>query len=232
MIGPSNSPLKSNHLEAMIITIDGPAGAGKSLAARRLAKRLGYRFLDTGAMYRAVTLAALRQGIDWRDTGALAKIAATIDIQLTDDQVHLDGEDVTKAIRTFEVTSLTQHAADNLAVRKRLTELQQAFAREKDIVTEGRDQATEVFPEAECKIFLTASDEVRAQRRYEDLRKRGEQVTYAEVLEKQVQRDSRDLERECGGLRKAPDSIEFNTDGLSAEEVVDRLESLVRERIP
>ena len=213
----------------MIITIDGPAGAGKSVAARRLAKKLGFRFLDTGAMYRTVTLAALRQQIDWHDTGALAKIAAKLNIELTDHRVTLDGEDVTAAIRTFEVTTLTRHAADNLAVRERLIELQRAFAEGQNVVTEGRDQATVVFPEAELQIYLTASDEVRAQRRYEDLLARGEQVTLPEVLEKQLQRDQRDFEREFGGLRKAENSIEVCTDGLTADEVVTQLERLVQE---
>jgi len=220
-------PLPAARSPLMIITIDGPAGAGKSLAARRLAAKLGFCFLDTGAMYRAVTLAALRQGVDWQDTGALASIAAEIEIELTGDSVRLNGEDVTTAIRCFEVTTLTRYAADNLAVRRRLIELQQAFAEGQNVVTEGRDQATEVFPEAHCKIYLTASDEVRARRRYEDLLSRGEQVTFEEVLEKQVQRDKRDLEREFGGLRKAEDSIEVCTDGLSADQVVARLEELV-----
>ncbi len=212
----------------MIITIDGPAGAGKSLAARRLAKQLGFRFLDTGALYRAVTLAGLRQEIDWADTGALAKLATTSQIELTDEQVFLDGEDVTKAIRSFEVTTLTRHAADNLAVRERLTELQREFANDHDVVTEGRDQATEVFPAAELKIYLTASDEVRAQRRFEDLRSRGEQVTLDEVLEKQLQRDARDRQRQVGGLRMAEDSIEVSTDGLTADEVVAKLAKLAK----
>ena len=212
----------------MIITIDGPAGAGKSLAARRLAQQLGFLFLDTGAMYRAVTLAGLRQAIDWQDTGELAKIATSAKIELPDDRVLLDGEDVTKQIRTFEVTTLTRHAADNLAVRKRLTELQRAFAQDQDVVTEGRDQATEVFPTADLKIYLTASDQVRAQRRYEDLISRGEQVTLSEVLEKQLQRDQRDLEREFGGLRMAEDSIEVSTDRLTPNEVVEKLVALAR----
>ncbi len=212
----------------MIITIDGPAGAGKSLAARRLAKQLGFRFLDTGAMYRAVTLAGLRQQIDWADTGALAKLAAASQIELTDEQVFLNGEDVTKPIRSFEVTTLTRHAADNLAVRERLTGLQREFANNHNVVTEGRDQATEVFPTAELKIYLTASDEVRAQRRFEDLRSRGEQVTLAEVLEKQIQRDARDQQREVGGLRMAEDSIEVCTDGLTADEVVAKLAKLAK----
>ncbi len=214
----------------MIITIDGPAGAGKSLAARQLAKRLGYHFLDSGAMYRAVTLAAMRAGIDWSDTGSLAKIAAKLSIELIDDRVLVDGEDATSAIRSFEVTTLTRHAADNLAVRERLVELQRAFAEGRDVVTEGRDQATVVFPDAECKIYLTASDEVRAQRRFEDLIRRGESVTFDEVLKKQIQRDQRDLEREFGGLRKAEDAIEVCTDGMAAEEVVEKLEKLVRLR--
>lgn len=211
----------------MIVTIDGPAGAGKSCAAKGLAKRLGFLFLDTGAMYRAVTLVGVRQNIDWNDTGALAKIALSIDIQLTDGQVAIDGEDVTHQIRSFEVTTLTRHAADNLSVRQRLVDLQRQFAQDKNVVTEGRDQATVVFPNAECKIFLTASDEVRAQRRFEDLLSRGEQVTYEEVLKKQQQRDQRDLEREVGGLRLAPDSIEVLTDGLTPIQVIDHLEKIV-----
>jgi len=200
------------------------------MAARRLAKNLGFCFLDTGAMYRAVTLAGLRQQIDWHDTGAMASIAAKLDIHLTDDRVTLDGEDVTAAIRSFEITTLTRHAADNLAVRERLIALQRAFAAGQDVVTEGRDQATVVFPEAEVQIYLTASDEVRARRRFEDLRVRGEQVTFPEVLEKQLERDQRDLEREFGGLRKAKNSIEVCTDSLTADEVVRQLEKIIVER--
>lgn len=182
----------------MIVTIDGPAGSGKSSAARELARRLGFRFLDTGAMYRAVTLAALRRGIEWEDEAALALLAAEIEITLADDQVLINGEDVTREIRTFEVTTLTRHAADNTQVRSLLSELQREFATGKQVVTEGRDQATVVFPGAECKIYLTASDEVRAQRRYEDLRARGEEITFEEVLAKQQQRDHRDHNREVG----------------------------------
>jgi len=214
----------------MIVTIDGPAGAGKSRAARDLAKSLGFHFLDTGAMYRAVTLKAFRQDIDWADSESIAEIAKKVDLKLTDDQVFVDGEDVTDAIRTFEITTHTRHAADNLEVRNRLIELQREIGSRQDLVTEGRDQATVVFPEAECKIFLTASDEVRAQRRFDDLLSRGEQVSLEEVLKKQQERDKRDIEREYGGLRKAADSIEICTDELGPEEVVTELEKLVRER--
>jgi cytidylate kinase len=140
----------------------------------------------------------------------------------------VNGEDVTQAIRTLEITTLTQFAADNEAIRRRLIDLQREFARGRDVVTEGRDQATVVFPEAECKIFLTASEEERARRRFQDLRARGEEVDVNEVLRKQRHRDQRDTERTFGGLAKAPDSIEFVTDGLNPDEVVDRLEQIVR----
>jgi cytidylate kinase len=212
----------------MIVTIDGPAGAGKSSAARRLARRLGFRFLDTGAMYRAVALAGNRRGVDWNDPAQLAAVAAEVTLEVTDDRILMDGEDVTTAVRSLEITTLTQHAADNEAVRRRLIDQQRQIAAGVDVVTEGRDQATVVFPQAECKIFLTAGEEERARRRFQDLSARGEEVDFAVVLEKQRLRDRRDVERTFGGLAKAADSIEVNTDGLSPEQVVDRLEEIVR----
>jgi cytidylate kinase len=212
----------------MIVTIDGPAGAGKSSAARRLARRLGFRFLDTGAMYRAVALAGNRRGVDWNDPAQLAAVAAEVTLEVTDDRILMDGEDVTTAVRSLEITTLTQHAADNEAVRRRLIDQQRQIAAGVDVVTEGRDQATVVFPQAECKIFLTAGEEERARRRFQDLSARGEEVDFAVVLEKQRLRDRRDVERSFGGLAKAADSIEVNTDGLSPEQVVDRLEEIVR----
>jgi cytidylate kinase len=220
------TPLTSRP--AMIVTIDGPAGAGKSSAARQLARRLGYRFLDTGAMYRAVALAGKRQGVDWSQPEQLARVAASLTLEITDNSVLMNGEDVTAAIRTLEITTLTQYAADNEAVRRRLIDQQRAFAQGRDVVTEGRDQATVVFPDAECKIFLTAGEEERARRRFQDLLARGEEVDLQVVLDKQRIRDQRDVERTFGGLAKAADSIEVNTDGMSPEEVVDRLEEIVR----
>ncbi len=214
--------------DRMIVTIDGPAGAGKSSAARALAKRLGFRFLDTGAMYRAVVYAALQAGVDLEDGQALERIAQTIGIDVTDDHVFLDGQDVTGQIRTFDITSKTRYAADHPGVRKHLVELQRAAADGLDVVTEGRDQATVVFPHAECKIFLTASPAERARRRYHDLIGRHERVTYDDVLQKQQDRDRRDIERKVGGLIKHPDAIEVNTDHASPDEVVDRLETIVR----
>jgi len=212
----------------MIVTIDGPAGAGKSSAARRLARRLGFHFLDTGAMYRAVALAGKRAGVEWGQPEELAAVAASLTLEPSSDRILMNGEDVTAAIRTLDITTLTQHAADNQAVRRLLTDQQRAFAAGRDVVTEGRDQATVVFPGAECKIFLTAGEEERAHRRFLDLQARGEEVDFAEVLRKQRLRDKCDKERAYGGLAKASDSIEVLTDGLSPDQVVDRLAEIVQ----
>lgn len=215
----------------MIVTIDGPAGAGKSSAARELARRLGFRFLDTGAMYRAVTWAAIQRGIDLTDAEALARLAAQLDVRLDGVRVLLDGQDVTQQIRTFKITTSTHYAADNPAVRDLLVAWQRAAAQGLDVVTEGRDQATVVFPQAECKIFLTADEQERAHRRHRDLVARGESVSFDQVLAKQRSRDQRDASRPVGPLRKADDAVEVSTDGLSPDEVVARLEQIVRSRL-
>src|SRR5436189_4105478 len=137
----------------MIITIDGPAGAGKSTVAKGLAKRLGFSFLDTGAMYRAVTLEALRNKISWDDPNALVRLASEVSVSAVDGHVILHGEDVSEAVRTYEISNLVKHAANNPGVRSVMVDLQRAAAAGKNIVTEGRDQGTVVFPQAECKIF-------------------------------------------------------------------------------
>lgn len=214
----------------MIVTIDGPAGAGKSTVAKALAQRLGFRYLDTGAMYRAVALAGMRAETDWDRPGQLADLARRLRIEITGDRILLDGEDVTEAVRGLDVTAATRYAADNPQVRARLVDLQREIGRGCDIVTEGRDQGTVAFPDAECKIFLTASPEERSRRRLEDLRARGENSTLDEVLAAQARRDREDSSRPVGPLVRAPEAIEFSTDGLSVAEVVDRLEAVVRTR--
>jgi cytidylate kinase len=214
----------------MIVTIDGPAGAGKSSAARGLARRLGFRFLDTGAMYRAVTLAARERSIDLADSGQMAHLAGGIRVELTDDRVLLDGRDVTQAIRKFEIATATHYAADNPAVRAQLVMWQRNAAQGADVVAEGRDQGTVVFPHAEVKIFLTADERERAERRFRDLAARGEIVPFDEVLANQQLRDQRDASRSVGALRKADDAIEVSTDGLSPDEVIARLEQIVRSK--
>ena len=214
----------------MIVTIDGPAGAGKSSAARGLAKRLGYRFLDTGAMYRAVTLAAREQGIDLADAEKLAALAERIHVELAGDRVLLDHRDVTEAIRRFEITAATYYAADNPAVRARLVVWQREAAAGSNVVTEGRDQGTVVFPDAEVKVYLVADETERAKRRHRDLVARGEDIPFDEVLSNQILRDQRDQARSVGALKKADDAIEVSTDGLTPDEVIARLEEIVRSK--
>jgi CMP/dCMP kinase len=211
----------------MIITIDGPAGAGKSSVARALARRLGFAFLDTGAMYRAVALAGKRKGLDWDQPGDLADLARRIDLNLEDDRIYLDGEDVSEEIRTSAVTAVTRYAADNQQVRRHLVNLQREIAMGKNIVTEGRDQGTLAFPNAECKIFLTASPEERARRRLRELTAKGEPVGIEQVLAAQARRDEEDSSRPLGPLAPAPDAIQVPTDGLSLDQVVDKLEEIV-----
>jgi cytidylate kinase len=213
----------------MIITIDGPAGAGKSTVARALARRLGYRYLDTGAMYRTVALAGLRRGVDWQRPEEIARLAGQLTIEVRDAQIFLDGEDVTDEIRSSEVTAVTRFAADNPEVRAHLVQLQRQVAAQQQVVTEGRDQGTVVFPDAGCKIFLTASPEVRAQRRVTDFDARGETRCFDEVLREINRRDTGDATRAVGPLVRAPDAIEVSTDGLTIDQVVDRLEAIVRQ---
>lgn len=207
----------------MVVTIDGPAGAGKSSAARRLAQRLGFAFLDTGGMYRAVAFIALERGIDLTSAEQLLRVAKSIEIESLDGRVLIDGRDVTREVRTSAVTAATRYAADHEGVRAHLVELQRAVARGRNLVTEGRDQATLVFPDAQCKVFLTASEDIRARRRYLDLTQRGERVSLDEVLTAQHERDEQDVVRRTGGLVRAHDAVEVNTDGMTPEGVVERL---------
>lgn len=214
----------------MIVTIDGPAGAGKSSAARGLAGRLGFRFLDTGAMYRAVTLAARERNLDLSVPEQLGALVQRIRVELVDDRVLLDGRDVTEAIRKFDIAAATHYAADNPAVRAQLVVWQREAAANKNVVSEGRDQGTVVFPNAECKIFLTADERERAQRRHRDLASRGENIPYDEVLANQQLRDERDASRAVGALKRADDAVELCTDGLTQDQVIAELERIVRAR--
>ena len=213
----------------MIVTIDGPAGAGKSTVARALALRLGYQFLDTGAMYRAVTYAALQAGIELSEANRVSKFSQQLQIELKGEAVLVNGKDVSQPIRTVEVTSLVHYVADNPAVRETLVHLQRLIASGCNVVTEGRDQGTVAFPEAPCKIFLTATAETRAGRRLAELKSQGQSITLEEVRAAQEQRDIRDSQRDIGRLMKAEDAVEVNTDGMTVDAIIDLLESLVRQ---
>jgi cytidylate kinase len=215
----------------MIVTIDGPAGAGKSTAAHRLADRLGFGILDTGAMYRAVALAGLRAASRLDDEAALDTLIESLRLEMPGDKVILNGEDVSGLIRTPDVTRASMPIAASRVVRQKLVAWQRTIAGNRNLVTEGRDQGTYVFPDAGCKFFLTASPLERAQRRQRELSARGETLTVDQVLAMQSERDARDMQRAVAPLRQADDAVLIDTTGQSLDQVVDRLERIVRERM-
>ena len=220
-----------NHGTEFVVAIDGPAGAGKSTVAKQLADRLHFDFLDTGAMYRCVTLAVLRGGVNLRDEATVLAMAKELEIELVGSRVIMNGEDVSADIRSPEIGAAIGTVADNVAVRKLLSRLQRKWACGRCVVTEGRDQGTEVFHDSPCKVFLVASSEERARRREQELRDRGIDIDFDSVLAQQNKRDAEDCSRPIGALRKAEDAIEFCTDGKSLDSVVDALEIIVRERM-
>ena len=213
----------------IIVTIDGPAGAGKSTVARGLAARLGYLFLDTGAMYRAATYAVMQSG-DLQNQESRITVTNDIQIDVTDGVVLINGEDVSRMIRTAEVTNNIHFLADDPLVRSVLVERQRAIAEGQNVVTEGRDQGTVAFPDAEFKIFLTASPEERARRRQTERSALGEDVTVDEMLAAQNIRDKQDEMRPVGALQKAADAVEVVTDGMTIEKVIACLEKIVSKK--
>jgi cytidylate kinase len=209
----------------MVIAIDGPAGAGKSTVARAVAGRLGFTYLDSGAMYRCVALAALERGADLGDEGEVSEVARSLAIALDGERVELDGRDVSAAIREPRVTDASSLVSVHPAVREAMVAEQRRLIAAGRYVAEGRDIGTVVSPEAPLKVFLTASPEERARRRAEQT---GEDP--AAVLAAQRQRDARDETREHSALRAAEDAIEIDTTGLSLDQVVDQVDALARDR--
>ena len=216
----------------MIVTLDGPAGAGKSSAARALAARLGWCYMDTGAMYRTVALMALERGIPLDDSSRIAMLAEQLSIEFRDGRVNVDGRDVSVEIRTDRITAATRPVADAPPVRDAMKRIQRRMATGMDVVTEGRDQGSVVFPHAELKVFLTASPEERARRRQQEEISRGNAATLESVLAAQTRRDDADCSRPVGALRPADDAVLLETDGLSAEKVVQLLVDMVESRRP
>jgi cytidylate kinase len=216
----------------MIVTIDGPAGSGKTSAARGLADRLGFEVLDTGAMYRAVALAARRAGVD-ADPGRLAELLPEVRIEMPRGHVLLNGEEVSLKIRTPEVSQSASRVASVRAVREYLVGLQRDIARGRDMVCEGRDQGTVVFPEAVKKFFLQANRVERARRRLIDIHASGfSQTTLEQVLADQDERDKRDASRDLSPMVPAGDAIIIDTTDLTSDEVLNRLEQEVRPCLP
>lgn len=212
----------------MIVTIDGPAGAGKSSVARALADHLRLHFLDTGSMYRAVAFAVRRAEIDPNDEAAVARLLPRLDFEFDAGMVRLDGRDLSDVIRTPDITKLSSFLAKHHEVRVFLVPLQQRIGRQHDLVTEGRDQGTVVFPDAEVKFFLTADRVERARRRMKDLISKGERVTLEEVLEAQDLRDRQDEERHDGPLRQAADAVRIDSTGRTLDNVIAEMEAIVR----
>ncbi len=219
----------------IVVAIDGPAGAGKSTVAKLVAKRLGYLYVDTGAMYRAVALKALRLGMDIRDEVVMSHLAQMTDIVLQPQpdggvRVFLDGEDVSEAIRTPEVSEAASVISAYQGVREALTAKQKLLAERGGVVMEGRDVQTVVAPDAEVKIFLTASLQERAKRRWLELRERGVDIPYEQVLRDLEERDERDRNRSIAPLRKAPDAVEIDTTDMTVEQVVDKIVELALQK--
>lgn len=214
----------------MIVTIDGPAGTGKSTVARILADRLGFEFLNTGAMYRAVAFACLQRGLDLGNDKAVGDVANSLEIKFLQNRLILDGRDVTDAIRGQQFAQSASIVAANPVVRSRLVQLQRDFGRAVDLVTEGRDQGTTVFPHAECKFFLTASREERARRRQRELEESGSSVELHELMTQIDLRDRRDESRACSPLQPAADAQVIDTTEMTLSDVASRLEQIVLAR--
>jgi len=217
----------AEQVRKLIVAIDGPAGAGKSTVAKRLAKELGYTYMDTGAMYRAFAWKVMKEGIDPSDEKKLERVLQDTSIELLEQDgrssVLLNGVDVTDRIRTPELSQLASRVSTSKIVRERMVELQRDMGSHGGVVAEGRDIGTVVFPNAEVKVFLDASSGERARRRFEELRSQGREVTVEETLEEMEQRDRRDRERDVAPLRKAEDAVVIDSTQAGVDGVVGRI---------
>lgn len=220
----------------LVIAIDGPAGAGKSTVAKELAKRLGYTYMDTGAMYRAFAWRVMEEAADLNDEEKLRRILKETRIELAEQDGHLrvflDGLDVTDKIRTPELSQMASKVSSLKMVRERMVELQRAIGDEGGVVAEGRDIGTVVFPQAEVKIYLDASSQERARRRFEELKRQGKQVTLEETLQEMDERDQRDKERAVAPLRKAEGATVIDSTCFGVDWVVERIMQEIKNKVP
>ncbi len=209
------------------VAIDGPAGAGKSTVAKAVAKKMGIIYVDTGAMYRAMALNMIREKVDINDAAALSEAASKVDISLAYEngtqKVLLNGEDVSGVIRTEEVSAMASKTSVNPDVRTMLVKLQQKLAAEKSVVMDGRDIGTVVLPKADVKVYLTAGSGVRAKRRYDELKAKGEECDLKAIEEEIIERDHRDMTREISPLKQAEDAVFLDTSDLTIQQAVDEI---------
>lgn len=217
------------------IAIDGPAGAGKSTIAKLVAAELGFIYVDTGAMYRAMALYLLRRGIDKDDSAGIEKACDDADISISHENgvqvVTLMGENVNGLIRTEEVGNMASASSVNKKVRTKLVALQQKLAREKDVVMDGRDIGTVVLPDSRCKIYLTASSTVRAKRRFDELKEKGEECDLKKIEADIIERDERDMTRKESPLKKAEDAVLIDTSDMTIEEVKDEIIAVAKRKL-
>ncbi len=212
------------------VAIDGPSGAGKSTVAKKLSEKLGILYLDTGAMYRAIGYYVRKNNIDPRDNIAVSQILPNASLSMQPGKVMLNGEDITNAIRTPEISGYASLVSALPVVRERMWQMQREIANGQNIVLDGRDIGTHVLPDAPYKFFITASENERARRRYEELCAKGESVTFAGVLADMHQRDLQDSTRALAPLAKAADAVEIITDDMSADEVVWHMLAIMEEK--
>jgi cytidylate kinase len=218
--------------EPPVIAIDGPSASGKGTVAARVAAALGFNYLDSGALYRLVTLSALRRGTDLQDEDELARVAQTMGIDFRNGGVQLDGRDVTEELRTEEVSAATSKVASRPRVRQALLARQRGFRRPPGLVADGRDMGSVVFPEAALKVFLTAAVGTRAERRYKQLMEKGMYAKMSDVVEDLRRRDERDSTRPVAPLKHYPDAFFLDTTGLSVDQAVQKILDWWREKSP